>query len=143
MLDVARQKTSEMGLDITYIEHDITDLSELQLGEFNVITCASALLLLQEPLRAVEHWASLLAPKGRLLVDVMIERNVLAPAILTKVGPDVGRELGWNGGWVESEDSLGQLFIDAGLVVEEVYKSEVYKTREYKVEDGLDSLRRL
>ncbi|KAL8759414.1 MAG: hypothetical protein Q9199_000783 [Rusavskia elegans] len=137
MLDVARQKTSDMGLDITYVEHDITDLNELQLGKFDVITCASALLLLllQEPLRAIEHWTSLLAPNGRLLVDVMIERNVLAPVILTKVRPNVGRELGWNGGWVESEDWLRQLFIDAGLVVEEVYNSEVYETRDYNIED--------
>lgn len=66
----------------------------------------------------------------------MIERNVLAPAILTKIGPDVGRELGWNDGWVESEDSLGQLLIDAGLVVEELYESEVYETRDYNVEEG-------
>ncbi|KAI4259653.1 MAG: hypothetical protein L6R42_004471 [Xanthoria sp. 1 TBL-2021] len=50
MLDVARQRTSDMGLDITYMEHDITNLSELKLGEFDVITYASALLLLREPL---------------------------------------------------------------------------------------------
>ncbi|KAI4235514.1 MAG: hypothetical protein LQ349_003109 [Xanthoria aureola] len=136
MLDVARKKTSELGLDIEYLEHDITDLDALQLGEFDVVTCASALLLLQKPLRAIEHWATLLVPNGRLLVDVMIERNVIAPAILTKIGPLVGRSLGWSGAWVESEDSLRQLFTDAGLTVEEVYASEVYETRDFQVEDG-------
>lgn len=136
MLDVARRKTSELGLDIEYLEHDITDLDALSLGEFDVVTCASALLLLQEPLRAIEHWAAFLVPNGRLLIDVMIERNVIAPAILTKIGPLVGRSLGWNGAWVESEDSLRQLFTDAGLTVEEVYPSEVYETRDYQVEDG-------
>ncbi|KAI4231305.1 MAG: hypothetical protein LQ349_005700 [Xanthoria aureola] len=136
MLDVARKKTSELGLDIEYLEHDITDLDALSLGEFDVVTCASALLLLKEPLRAIEHWASLLLPNGRLLVDVMIERNVIAPAIFTKIGPLVGRSLGWGGAWVESEESLRQLFTDAGLTVEEVYASEVYETRDYQAEDG-------
>ncbi|KAI4090974.1 MAG: hypothetical protein LQ339_008221 [Xanthoria mediterranea] len=138
MLDVARKKTSELGLDIEYLEHDITDLDALPLGEFDIVTCASALLLLQEPLLAIEHWAALLVPNGRLLVDVMIERNVIAPAILTKIGPLVGRSLRWSGAWVESEDSLRQLFTDAGLTVEEVYASEVYETRDYQVEDGPD-----
>ncbi|KAI4218519.1 MAG: hypothetical protein L6R36_008910 [Xanthoria steineri] len=136
MLAVARKKTSELGLKIEYLEHDITDLDALPLGEFDIVTCASALLLLQEPLRAIEQWAALLVPNGRLLVDVMIERNVMAPAIFTKIGPLAGRSLGWSGAWVESEDSLRQLFTDAGLTVEEVYPSEVYETRDYQVEDG-------
>ncbi|KAL8856239.1 MAG: hypothetical protein Q9178_007156 [Gyalolechia marmorata] len=136
MLEVARRKISNQHLDITFIEHDITDLSGLQLGTFDVITCASALLLMEEPLTAIKHWASLLAPNGRLLTDVIQERNVIGPSILTKIGPEVGRSLKWNGNWVESVDSLRQLFIDAGLVVEEVFETVAYETRDYKIEDG-------
>ncbi|KAL8799663.1 MAG: hypothetical protein Q9182_005733 [Xanthomendoza sp. 2 TL-2023] len=138
MLQIARQKTLEQGLDITYIEHDITDLGALELGTFDAVTCASALLLMPDPLKAVKHWASLLAPNGRLLTDVVIERDVIAPAILTEIGPKIGRSMAWDGSWVESEDSLRRLFVDAGLVVEGVYLSEVYERREYKVEHGAD-----
>ncbi|KAL8841959.1 MAG: hypothetical protein Q9176_002895 [Flavoplaca citrina] len=138
MLEVARRKTSEQGLEIGYIEHDITDLDPLELGKFDVITCASALLLMSSPLHAVKHWATLLVPGGRILTDVVIERSLIAHAILTRIGPEVERALIWDGSWVKNEDSLKELFIDAGLVVEEVYKSKVYETREYRVEDGAE-----
>ncbi|KAI4277766.1 MAG: hypothetical protein LQ337_001524 [Flavoplaca oasis] len=138
MLEVARRKTSEQGLDISYIEHDITDLGQLDLGSFEVITCASALLLMPNPLHAVKHWASLLFPRGRLLTDVVIERSLIAHTILTHIGPEVGRALIGDRSWVKSEDSLKELFTDAGLVVEEVYESEGYETREYRVEDGAE-----
>lgn len=58
MLDVARAKTKQLGLDITLFEHNITDLDELRLDmKFDIITCASALWLLKEPLPALKHWA--------------------------------------------------------------------------------------
>lgn len=120
MLDVARRKTRESGLEITFYEHDITDLSELELGKADVVTCASALLLMPDPLVAVTHRATMLKTGGGLLTDVVNERDVIANASLRKVGPEVGRSLGWDGGWVESEGSLRRLFIDAGLEVEEV-----------------------
>ena len=60
MLEVARRKTKQQGLDIIYVEHDIADLGGLDLllratQGFDVITCASALLFLKEPLHAVKH----------------------------------------------------------------------------------------
>ncbi|KAL8993868.1 MAG: hypothetical protein Q9169_006023 [Polycauliona sp. 2 TL-2023] len=134
MLNIARQKTNALGLDITYIEHDITDLRELQLGYFDVITCASALLLLPDILGAITHWKSLLVPNGRLLTDVLVERNMPALSILKQIGPRLGQSLPSDSSKIDSEDSLRQLFVDAGLVVEEVYTSEVYETKEYNVE---------
>ncbi|KAL8769046.1 MAG: hypothetical protein Q9209_004832 [Squamulea sp. 1 TL-2023] len=77
-----------------------------------------------------------MAPTGRLITDVMIERNVIGPSILNKVGPEVGRSLKWSSTWVKSVNSLGQLFMDAGLVVEQVYETEAYETRDYNIEDG-------
>ncbi|KAL9012202.1 MAG: hypothetical protein Q9180_009120, partial [Flavoplaca navasiana] len=105
---------------------------------FDVITCASALLLMPDPRYTVKHWASLLVPGGRLLTDVVIERSLIAHTILTRIGPEVGRALLWDSSWVKCEDSLKELFTDAGLVVEEVYESEGYETREYRVEDGAE-----
>ncbi|KAL8951550.1 MAG: hypothetical protein Q9222_002488 [Ikaeria aurantiellina] len=136
MLGVARRKTHKQGIDISYIEWDITDLDALQLGQFDVVFCASALLLLKEPLCAVKHWSSLLAPNGRLLTDVMVERNLIAPSILRHIGPQIGQSLSWDGSWVESEDSLRKLFVDAGLSIDHVYISAAYETQDYSKEDG-------
>ena len=109
MLEVARRKTRQQGLDITYIEHDITDLSGLDLlpeptQGFDVITCASALVLLKVSLCAVKHWASLLAPNGRLLTDVASERSMVAALILKEVGVEIGQSLRWDASWIESEE---------------------------------------
>ena len=141
MLEVARRKTRQEGLDITYIEHDIRDLEDLDLSpkvaqRFDVITCASALLLLKDPLQALKHWASLLAPNGRLLTDVLVERSMIPGLILTKIGPEVGRPMPWNASWVKSGESLRELLKDAGLIVERVYKSEVFETLEHEAENG-------
>ncbi len=141
MLEVARRKTTQQGLDITYIEHDIADLSRLDLlpeatQGFDVITCASALVLLKDPLRAVKHWASLLAPNGRLLTDVASERSMIAALILADVGADIGQSLRWDASWIESEESLRKLLSNAGLKVEQVYKSEAYAIVDHKAGDG-------
>ena len=95
MLEVARRRTRQQGLDITYIEHDIADLSGLDLlpdatQGFDVITCASALVLSKDPLCAVKHWASLLAPNSRLLTDVASERSMVAALILKEGGVEFG-----------------------------------------------------
>ncbi|CAF9911756.1 hypothetical protein IMSHALPRED_010565 [Imshaugia aleurites] len=141
MLEVARRKTRQQGLDITYIEHDIADLSGLDLlpqapQEFDVITCASALVLVKNPLCAVKHWASLLAPNGRLLTDVPSERSMVAALILKEVGVEIGQSLRWDANWIESAESLRKVLSDAGLEVEQVYTSEAYSMVDYKAEDG-------
>ena len=52
MLDMARQKSREQSLDVEWYEHDVSDFTTLDLGagEFDLITCASALILLPSPL---------------------------------------------------------------------------------------------
>ena len=141
MLEVARRKTRQQGLDITYIEHDIADLSGLDLLSeitqgFDVITCASALVLLKDPLGAVKHWASLLAPNSRLLTDVASERSMIAALVLKEIGLEIGQSLRWDASWIESEESLRKLLSDAGLKVEQVYKSEAYAMVEHKAGVG-------
>ncbi|CAD6565558.1 MAG: hypothetical protein ASARMPRED_007327 [Alectoria sarmentosa] len=141
MLEVARRKTRQQGLDVAYFEYDIADVSGLDLlleatQGFDVITCASALVLLKEPLRAVKHWASLLAPNGRLLTDVAVERSMTAARILAEIGVEIGQSVRWDASWVESEDSLRKLLSDAGLTVEQVYTSKAYETLEHKAGDG-------
>ena len=143
MLEVAERKTRHQGLEITYIEHDIADLSGLDLVPnathgFNVITCASALVLLKEPLSAVKHWASLLAPNGRFLTDVAVEQSMIAARILAEVGVNIGQSVRWDASWIESEESLRKLLSDAGLKVEQIYKSKAYEILDHKAGDGPD-----
>ncbi len=141
MLEVARRKTTQQGLDITYFEHDIADLNGLDLLHeasqgFDVITCASALVLLKDPLCAVKHWVSLLAANGRLLTDVACERSMIAALILADVGAEIGQSLRWDASWIESEESLRKLLSDAGLNVEQVYKSEACAMVDHEAGDG-------
>jgi ubiquinone/menaquinone biosynthesis C-methylase UbiE len=45
MLDIARQKSREQSMDVEWYEHDVSELTPLNLGSaggFDVITCAAA-----------------------------------------------------------------------------------------------------
>ena len=61
---------------------------------------------------------------------------MIAGLILAEIGPEIGQSVKWDASWVESGESLRKLLIDAGLIVERVYKSEAYETFEYKAGDG-------
>ena len=153
MLAVARAKSARDGLAITFFEHDISDLSGLmkelvppqgsqegggesrERGIFDVITCASALVLIQDPLQAITHWASdeLLRPGGRLITDIPAERTSTATHIFAEIGPLVGESLWWDSSSLQSQESLEQLFTQAGLNVERVFRTEAYVTDDYDV----------
>ena len=101
MLEVARRKCRQEGLDVVFVNRDVRDLDGLGMGllpegskGFDVITCASALVLIRNPLEAVRHWASLLAPGGRLITDIPCEHTNLVWHILTDVVLEVGQSLG-------------------------------------------------
>ncbi|KAL6712733.1 hypothetical protein ACLMJK_009671 [Lecanora helva] len=141
MLDVAHKKTQQQNLEIEYYQHDISNLDELQLLSkvergFDVIFCVAALVLLKDPQRVVKHWASLLAPNGKLLVDANPEGSMLAASILKEIGSEIGQSLIWDDSSVNSESSLQRLFENIGLVVERVYTSGVYETRTFMVGEG-------
>jgi len=76
MLKVAQRKAQRDNLEIVFVDHDITDIQALQgflpkpAEGFDVITCASALVSLESPQRAIKDWATLLKPRGRLIMDV-------------------------------------------------------------------------
>jgi ubiquinone/menaquinone biosynthesis C-methylase UbiE len=73
MLDIARQKSREQSMDVEWYEHDVSELTPLNLGSaggFDVITCAAALVLLPSPSTAVHNWTQVLKPGGRMMTDV-------------------------------------------------------------------------
>ncbi|KAF7156070.1 hypothetical protein CNMCM5623_009212 [Aspergillus felis] len=145
MLEVAREKAQRTGSRVTFYQHDISDLTDLDLnpggegnskGQFDLITCAAALVLLPDPLAAIRCWASLLREGGRLVTDVAA-RDVHVPArIFERIGPELGLSLLWDQSWVRDEESLAGLLRGAGLVVERVYLSPVFQVKEYRVEQA-------
>jgi ubiquinone/menaquinone biosynthesis C-methylase UbiE len=145
MLEVAREKARRTGSRVTFYQHDISDLTGLNLnpagegdgtGQFDLVTCAAALVLLPDPLEAIRRWASLLREGGRLVTDVAA-RDVHVPArIFERIGPELGLSLQWDQSWVKGEESLARLLSEAGLVVARVYLSPVFQVKEYRVEQA-------
>jgi SAM-dependent methyltransferase len=149
MLEVAREKVQRTGSRVTFYQHDISNLTGLDLnpnpgsegdgtGQFDLITCAAALVLLPDPLGAIRHWASLLRKGGRLVTDVAA-KDVHVPArIFERIGPELGLSLQWDQSWVKGEESLAELLREAGLEVERVYLSPVFQVKEHKGEQAGD-----
>ncbi|MCJ1391577.1 hypothetical protein MMC18_004441 [Xylographa bjoerkii] len=142
MMDVGRRKAARDGLDIKFINHDISDLSQLDLVSegargFDAITCCSALVLLKNPGDAIRHWVSLLAPGGRLVVDVPCESAMIASFLLDKVAKEVdpsGSPI-YNRAWMVSEEPLKEACENARLTTR-VFETEVYEHEDYTLKDA-------
>ncbi|KAL4894957.1 S-adenosyl-L-methionine-dependent methyltransferase [Aspergillus ambiguus] len=136
MLNRARHKAQQKGSNITFFQHDITDLSDLDLLSpghegFDLITCAAALVLLPDPLQAIKNWMTLLKPGGRLITDVAAKDVHVPSRILSRISETLGEPLQWDQSWVQNEDSLKTLLLNAGLRVETVFLSKTFQIREY------------
>lgn len=130
MMDVARKKAERLNLDVEFINHDITDLEVLKgtdLGdEYDLITCATALVLLEDPAKAIKQWAGLLKPGGRLIIDVPTEDANISGLVFEEVGEVLGIQLPFNRRWVENIYSLQQLMTEAGLGIERAIRHQGY-----------------
>ncbi|PWY69116.1 S-adenosyl-L-methionine-dependent methyltransferase [Aspergillus heteromorphus CBS 117.55] len=141
MLDVARRKAQQAGSKATFIQHDISDLTGLDilpLGSegFDLITCAAALVLLPNPEQAIKHWATWLKPGGRLVTDVAAKDVHVPSRILRRISDTLGVSLQWDESWVQSEQSLADLLARAGLDVKKVFLTESFQERRYLVADA-------
>ncbi|MCJ1392540.1 hypothetical protein MMC18_005408 [Xylographa bjoerkii] len=120
MLEVARHKVGQQqGLNITFIQQDITQLSGLALlPKHDAITCASALPLLETPGLAMKDWTTILKPGGRLVVDVPTERSQIP-------------------GHIFEEAAAAKLVAAAGLRVEGSFVAEGYASANtYSKDEG-------
>lgn len=143
MLNVARRKAKAADLDIPFFNHEITDLSSIvdqvlpqNSKGFDIITCASALILLPDPLKAVKHWKSLLQPGGRLVTDVQTKDANLVMNIFSFIAPKVGVSVPWHSHLWQSQQALEKLMVDAGLHVDNIFETDVYMTTLYSVNDA-------
>lgn len=128
MLHVARGKTLPDGAArVDWIQGDITEgLAEIeavkrvvaQRGGFDVVSCCSAFVLLDERARVVREWAGLLRVGGRLIVDVPTEHRTVQYLFTVALREELGMALPFDRGWVRGVGCLERVFEEAGLVVE-------------------------
>lgn len=84
--------------NVAFFTHSMADLDSLEAlkgKQFDVITCCSALVLLEHPEEALKHWTTFLKPKGRLIVDATHPQNTTTGVVFEKVGNILGRPLPW------------------------------------------------
>lgn len=96
MLAQAKKKLDQKPVKgVSFHQHSITELDTLEVlqgtkGTFDLITCASALVLLPNPAGAVKEWASYLKPGGKLITDVTHIGNQVVGVIYERVGRRLG-----------------------------------------------------
>ena len=149
MLDEGRKKEAKEGsARISWYEGDIMDLSAIEeiqevvreRGGFDVISCCSALVLLEDPQAAVTAWAKMLKKGGRggmLIVDTPTEEKTLLhlftqemrQAATTVEGERLPDEFNWQ--WIKGKESLEDMFGKAGLVVERTWTTKSAEEKVY------------
>ncbi|MCJ1458911.1 hypothetical protein MMC28_009287 [Mycoblastus sanguinarius] len=131
MMAVGKEKARKEGLEIEWVEWDIGDLDNAQkqgkIGEdYDIITCSSALVLLQDPGRAIRQWVGLLKKDGKIITDVPTENTMIEGLAFEEVGLELGIELPGRRCWVTGLKSLKRLFEDAGLEIVRAWEADGY-----------------
>ncbi|MCJ1411441.1 hypothetical protein MMC19_005530 [Ptychographa xylographoides] len=125
MLTVAEGKARKEGLNIQFLQHDITSLDSLGLRhDYDAITCASAIPLLEDLAAAVKHWATFLKPGGLLAVDVPTEKSQIPGIVFENAAAQVGVKVQFGRSWIYGPRSLENVVIGADL---EIMRSFVAK----------------
>lgn len=85
MMGIAKEKAEKQNLDVNFVHHDITDLEIIKgtkiRDDYDLITCTTALVLLEDPARVIKQWAGLLKVGGRLITDVPTEGKKVVESI--------------------------------------------------------------
>ena len=149
MLNLARKKPlSAASAAIEWVEHDISDLSGVnavqdlvrESGGFDIISCCSALVLLERPADAIVHWASLLKSGGRMIIDVPTEDKTLQVLLTRTLRERVGMPLPFDSSWIKDVHSLGNVYEAAGLIAERTWRSENYLPATVKEDKDMEKV---
>lgn len=110
------------------LQWNISDLDHAKAQEkvrndYDLITCATALVLLQDPPKAIVQWASLLRPGGRMVTDVPTENTQIEVFVFEEVGAQLGINVPYHRSWVSGPRSLRQLFLQTGLEIERAWRA--------------------
>ena len=137
MLEIARAKlpsytSSGKELNISFIEHDVSSLGGIKElkgleGFFDIITICSALVLLDDPRKAMKEWVRFLKRGGRLIVDIPSNKSMVGLKILGDMARMFGVNVLGGRGWVEGEESLRGLLEEAGLEVERCWETGIWE----------------
>ncbi|KAE9370514.1 S-adenosyl-L-methionine-dependent methyltransferase [Stipitochalara longipes BDJ] len=134
-LEVARQKAERERLgNVKFVEGDIADLlSEwaekegIRKGMFDLITCASAFVLVEDQPGAVKSWAKLLKKGGRLIFDVPTGDSQIKALALERISEKLGIVKAYTREGIDSEEKVRSLLTEAGLDDGEFFISENYE----------------
>jgi ubiquinone/menaquinone biosynthesis C-methylase UbiE len=118
--------------DITKVE----EIEQLKGRKFDAITCASALVLLDDPVNAIKSWHTFLKPGGVLVTDVTHERLYYSGLALERVASRLGIQAPQHRLWIENEDSFRGLLESAGFKVEEIQFHLQHEPKKHSVEAG-------
>jgi ubiquinone/menaquinone biosynthesis C-methylase UbiE len=143
MLEAARGKpVAEGSARIKWVEHDITQLDDVEAvrevvrdGGFDLITCCSAFVLLDDPGKAIKHWALLLKRGGKIIIDVPTEDRTLHRLGYLDLRKAVGLGLPFDPDWIQDIDSLESLYRQAGLEIEKSWRTGSYLPEKWYKED--------
>jgi ubiquinone/menaquinone biosynthesis C-methylase UbiE len=147
MLAIARQKKERGDVqysNVSLYQGDILHLDEMDTlrgRTFDVITVASALVLLPDPKAAIEHWSEYLKPGGSLAVDATHPRNLVSGMVLERVARRLNLAVPYNRSWSRSESALSKMLESAGLKVESVvtvHNQAGYGRRHYDMDQWDD-----
>ena len=143
MLEEARRKAADAKLEISFITGDVTEIDRQALSlkddqGFDLITCASGLTLLGDPMKVLRHWATFLSPAGKLIVDYptrtsMVIGNLLERTLLETASPSVV-VFGRHG--IDSVASFEQAIRIAGLAPIRVFETDSYGTNQTDAKDA-------
>lgn len=120
MLAQAKSKKGSGHENVRLFQHSITDLDSLQdlRGKtFDIVICASALVLLQHPGEAIKQWAKYLKPGGQLITDVTHPESQISHITFERVGRALDLPLPWYRVPFQAPTDLSALLKAAGLDV--------------------------
>lgn len=119
MLAQAEAKKAEHDLqNVSFHRHSITELGSLDATkdkQFDIITCCSALVLLEHPADALIQWVTYLKPGGRLIVDVTHSQNLTSGVAFERVGRILEKPVPWYRLAFQKPDDLREIMEAAGL----------------------------
>jgi ubiquinone/menaquinone biosynthesis C-methylase UbiE len=129
-LSIARAKAEKDNLNAKFVQHDVSSLQGvegIEEGTFDIITCASAFVLLEDPSSAVKSWAKLLKKGGRLIFDVPPNDSMVQGLVLDQVAEELGIMVVYGRMRLNSEEKVRRLLTDAGLDDSESFPTENYR----------------
>lgn len=134
-LDIARSKAQREGLSVTFLEHDIGNLVGLEThgikeGTFDLITCAAAFVMVENPGAAVKNWATLLKKGGKLIFDASTNDSLVPALCFDKVKEELNIPMvyGSSRTHIGGAANVRRMLTDAGLDDGETFLTESYLT---------------